>query len=235
MKYKCLIVDDEHLAHNVLIQYIDKIDRLELTGQCYSAIEAINFLTDTSVDILFLDINMPDLTGLELLEALKNPPKVILTTAYSEFALEGFEHGVVDYLMKPIRFSRFIKAVNRILNLDTSKSTTLSTPIQEPAILDYIEIKEDFMKIKINFADILYIQAYGNFLKIYTNSKMHMTSATMKSYEKILPKNKFIRIHKSYFISKSHITEVHSDKIVIKDIELPIGNSYKKLVKDKLS
>ena len=235
MKYKCLIVDDEHLAHNVLIQYIDKIDRLELTGQCYSAIEAISFLTDTSVDILFLDINMPDLTGLELLEALKNPPKVILTTAYSEFALEGFEHGVVDYLMKPIRFSRFIKAVNRILNLDTSKSTTLSTPIQEPAILDYIEIKEDFMKIKINFADIRYIQAYGNFLKIYTNSKMHMTSATMKSYEKILPKNKFIRIHKSYFINKSHITEVHSDKIVIKDIELPIGNSYKKLVKDKLS
>jgi len=206
MKLKCLIIDDEPLAHEVLEGYIEKVNQLEIAGHCYSAIEAINFINKTKVDVLFLDINMPELSGLEMLETLSYSPKVILTTAYSEFALEGYEHGVVDYLMKPIRFSRFLKAVNRISirHEDSTDKEVISSAI------NYIEVKDSYIRKKVLHDDILYIQAYGNFLKVFTKDKMYMVSDTMKNYENILPNAIFIRIHKSYLINRNKLKKCHT-------------------------
>ncbi len=231
MKLKCLIIDDEPLAHEVLEGYIAKVNQLEIAGHCYSAVEAINFINQTKVDVLFLDINMPELSGLEMLETLSYSPKVILTTAYSEFALEGFEHGVIDYLMKPIRFSRFLKAVNRIINRpeDNTSKDIVSNKV------NFIEVKDGYLKAKVWYDDILYIQAYGNYLKVFTKDKMYMLTDTMKKYETILPNAIFIRIHKSYLINRNKIEKMSHDKVIINSKELPIGNSYKRIIEEKLS
>ena len=231
MKLKCLIIDDEPLAHEVLEGYIAKVNQLEIAGHCYSAVEAINFINQTKVDVLFLDINMPELSGLEMLETLSYSPKVILTTAYSEFALEGFEQGVVDYLMKPIRFSRFLKAVNRIINRpeDNTGKDIVSNEVS------FIEVKDGYLKAKVWYDDILYIQAYGNYLKVFTKDKMYMITDTMKNYETILPNAIFIRIHKSYLINRNKIEKMLHDKVIINSKELPIGNSYKRIIEEKLS
>ncbi|MCD4792937.1 MAG: LytTR family DNA-binding domain-containing protein [Bacteroidales bacterium] len=226
MKLKCLIIDDEPLAHEVLEGYIAKVNQLEIAGHCYSAVEAVNFINQTKVDVLFLDINMPELSGIEMLETLSYSPKVILTTAYSEFALEGFEQGVVDYLMKPIRFSRFLKAVNRIITLPKGNADKdiVSNKV------NFIEVKDGSLKTKIRYDDIQYIQAYGNYLKVFTKEKMYMISDTMKKYETILPNAVFIRIHKSYLINKNKIEKMLRNKIIINSKELPVGNSYKRVI-----
>ena len=226
MKLKCLIIDDEPLAHEVLEGYIAKVNQLEIAGHCYSAVEAVNFINQTKVDVLFLDINMPELSGIEMLETLSYSPKVILTTAYSEFALEGFEQGVVDYLMKPIRFSRFFKAVNRIINRPESNADNDVISNKE----NFIEVKDGSLKTKIRYDDIQYIQAYGNYLKVFTKEKMYMISDTMKKYETILPNAVFIRIHKSYLINKNKIEKMLRNKIIINSKELPVGNSYKRVI-----
>lgn len=163
MKLSCLIVDDEPPAHVVLERYIEKIERLTLQGHCYNALDALNFLHQHPIDLLFLDIDMPELSGLELLKALKKPPRVILTTAYAEFALEGYEYGVVDYLLKPIRFERFIKAIDRFApGAELPIVTSASTPTPNYLLLNINNARQ-----KIDIANIVYISAAGNYVQLH--------------------------------------------------------------------
>ena len=206
MSFKCLIVDDEPIAHKVLENYIQKLDKLEVVHNCYNAIEAINYLYENTVDLIFLDINMPELTGLEMLKTLSDPPSVILTTAYSDYALEGYEFGVLDYLLKPIRFDRFLKAVNRFLQAQVSEPTlipnnpstsTLAKSNQE----SFIFLKVDGVQHKVQVDTIQYIEAFGNFVKINLPDKQLVTSSTMNNMLQRLSKFNFTRIHKSFIVN----------------------------------
>ncbi len=221
MIQKCIIVEDEPLAQEIIKGFISKIPTLELVGTCSSAIEAITFLHSQKIDLLFLDVTMPDLNGIQFLKSLNNPPKVILTTAYSEFAVEAFELGVLDYLIKPFSFERFLKAINR--------SMTISEEINsnEPEIPTFIFIKVDKKNVKVMLDSILFAEAYGNYVKIHTNKQTYLTTQTFTNFEKVLPEALFIRVHKSYIVQIEAITKVESQKLFIDFIEIPIGITYK--------
>lgn len=235
MKLKCLLVDDEPLAHKVIQNYIGRLNTLEVVGNCYNAIEAIDFLYEKEVDLMFLDIQMPELNGLEMLKTLPNPPKVILTTAYTEFALESYEFGIIDYLLKPIAFPRFLKAVNRVLNdkpeaqTSSTKGSISTTTEEQPKenVQDYLFLKENQVTHKVFFKDILFIQAYGNYLKFFTEQKMIMAADTMKNIAMQLPDSQFIRIHKSYIISLAKIDQIEGNQVKIQSHVVPVGNKYR--------
>ncbi len=216
----CLIVDDEPLAHKVLENYIAKLDTLQLVGNAYRAAEAISFLQKNTVDIMFLDIEMPELTGLDMLKTLQNPPNVILTTAYSEFALDGYDLGVVDYLLKPIPFQRFLKAVQRI---------AMPQALQKPET-NYFFVKSDGVQYRANFADILYVEAYGNYVKIHLAARFILTAETMTEMQNRLPSQYFVRVHKSFIINTNHIERIDGALISIAKVSIPIGASYKTTV-----
>jgi DNA-binding LytR/AlgR family response regulator len=216
MKYKCLIIDDEPPAHKVLENYIQRLDSLTLTGNCYSAFEAINFLHSNTVDLIFLDIEMPELSGLELLKTLNTNASIILTTAYSQFALDGFELGVIDYLLKPIRFERFLKAVNRLIEKKSPEK-----------IETYFFVKSDGNQYKINFSDIHYFEAFGNFVKIHIGDKTILTSSTMTELLNRIPSNVFLRVHKSFILNINKIDKIEGNRIFINKQIVPIGNIYR--------
>jgi len=239
MTYNCLIVDDEPLAHKILEKYIGKLDKLAVVHNCYSAIEAINYLHQNKVDILFLDINMPELTGLEMLKTLNNPPAVILTTAYSEFALEGYEFGVLDYLLKPIRFDRFLKAINRFFALESTVKTKIPPIPQQPKIIKKeptasFFVKADGVQHKIEAAQINYIEAYGNFVKIQLGNQQLLTASTMTKMMQKLDSNNFVRIHKSFIVNLEKIEKLEGNRLIIAAKKLPIGTSYKQVVLQKI-
>ena len=224
MNIKCLIVDDEELAIKVLEKYIATFPTLDLAGTCDNAMEAIAFLHNHEVDILFLDINMPELSGLDMLKTLSNPPKVILTTAYSEYALESYEYGVVDYLLKPIKLERFIKAVNKVVEMIQVKSTNTQ---EEKTVNKTLFVKEDNTSYQVNYNDILYVEAYGNYLKIHTANKTYVTRETMQNIENELTGSFFIRVHKSFIGNVYLIDEITGNVIYLSGNEIPIGSSYK--------
>lgn len=199
MQLKCLIVDDETLAQDVIEKYITITPTLKLVGKCDYAIEAISFLHNNRVDLLFLDLNMPELGGLDMLKTLGSPPKVILTTAYSEYALESYKYGVVDYLLKPIKLERFIKAVNKVVEqfVVTNEAEEIPVVLQPQSIF----IKEDQVTYQLDMNDILFVEAYGNYLKVHTPAKVYVARETMHDMEGKLPDNDFLRIHKSYIIA----------------------------------
>lgn len=232
MKIKCLIVDDEVLAQDVIEKYITNIPTLLLVGKCDNAIEAISFLHNNHVDLLFLDLNMPELSGLEMLKTLNNPPKVILTTAYSEYALESYEYGVVDYLLKPIKLERFIKAVNKVVEQFNENNGTLDTKVKKQA--QTIFIKEDQVTYQLDLEDILFVEAYGNYLKVHTNEKVYVIRDTMHDMESKLSNKNFIRIHKSYIASITKIESVSGNRVFINQQELPIGEMYKMALKQRI-
>ncbi len=233
MQIKCLIVDDEVLAQNVIEKYISTIPTLKLAGKCDNAIEAISFLHNNPVELLFLDLNMPELSGLDMLKTLSKPPKVILTTAYSEYALESYEYGVVDYLLKPIKLERFIRAVNKVVDqlgkLDVSKES--QDTLKNPTIF----IKEDQVSYQIDLNEILFIEAYGNYLKMHTPGKVYVTRETMRDMEDKLPAEGFIRIHKSYIVALSNIGSLSGNRVFINNQESPVGEMYKRALKQKIS
>ena len=231
MELKCLIVDDETLAQDVIEKYISTIPTLKLAGKCYNAIEAISFLHHNPVDLLFLDLNMPELSGLDMLKTLTQPPKVILTTAYSEFALESYEYGVVDYLLKPIKLERFIKAVNKVV--EQFNVVYKDNQMKEVLPASSIFITEDQVTYKLVHDDILYIEAYGNYLKIHTRGKTYVTRETMQEMVKKLPSDLFMRIHKSYIISLSKIDSISGNRVYINQQEIPVGEMYKVALKQK--
>jgi DNA-binding LytR/AlgR family response regulator len=235
MILKCLIVDDEPLAHKVLESYISKLDSLKVEHNCYSAIEAINYLHNNKVDIIFLDINMPDLTGMQMLKTLQNPPIVVMTTAYSEYALEGYEFGVFDYLMKPIRFDRFLKTIQRIM--DQKK---LFKPAEEHAgspenenLQTHIFVKADGIQHKVNFSELKYIESKGNFVQLNQANKL-LTAETLSSMDKKLAPHGFLRVHKSFIVNISKVKGIQGKQLLLEDAKIPIGNSYRQIVLSKI-
>lgn len=232
MIINCLIVDDEVLAQDVIEKYITNIPTLKLAGKCDSGVEAISFLHNNHVDLIFLDLNMPELSGLDMLKTLTNPPKVILTTAYSEYALESYEYGVVDYLLKPIKLERFIKAVNKVVEqfqeTDSDDNTSPETKSQT------IFIKEDQVTYQLNLDDILSVEAYGNYLKIHSLEKIYVIRDTMHEMEQKLPEEQFMRIHKSYIISLSKIESISGNRVYIHKQEIPVGEMYKIALKQRI-
>jgi DNA-binding LytR/AlgR family response regulator len=220
----CLIVDDEPLAHKVIERYIQQIDTLSLMGNAYKAIDAMNFLQKNAVDIVFLDIQMPEMTGLEFLKTLQQPPNVILTTAYSEYALESYELGVIDYLLKPIRFDRFLKAVQRV-----------SIPKKMITENDYFFVKVNGVQHRINVADICFVEACGNFVKIHFTDKFLLTAETMIEMENKLNVFNFMRVHKSFIINIDKIDRLDGNVIYTDKSTIPIGASYKNFILKKLS
>jgi DNA-binding LytR/AlgR family response regulator len=228
MKYKCLIVDDEPIAQEILEKYVNQIDTLQLVGKCNNAFEALNTLQQEHIDILFLDIKMPSLSGLEMLKTLHNAPKVILTSAFSEFGVESYEYGIADYLLKPISFERFLKSVNKIVmpkNNDFAKEQTEVKPSPEST---FIFFKADKKIHKYYFADILFIEGSGNYVKIHTpNEKPLMVLDKLAELQDILPKKQFIRVHKSFIINVSHIQNIEGNMIKIEDKVIPISATFK--------
>ena len=224
MKYKCLIVDDEAPAHLVLQAHIARTEQLELIGDVYDGQEALEFLRINQVDILFLDIEMPRLTGLELLECMPYAPSVILTTAYSNFGFEAYQNGVVDYLLKPISYPRFTKAINKIIERPLARKEADSFP--------EIEVKYDGVLKTIKTKEILYIEAVGNYIRLYLeNDKSLVITQTMKYILSVLPPVNFIRIHKSYIVKRESITEFKKTEVMLSNnTVLPVGRKYSVLL-----
>ena len=225
---RCLAIDDEPLALQQLTTYIQKVPFLELAAQCQSALEARKFLEQDTVDAIFCDINMPDLNGMDFIKSLQAPPLIVFTTAYSEYAVEGFKVNAVDYLLKPFGLDDFRRAANRIKERQESVSTNIQHPIPntQPATLF---VKTDYRMVKINIPDIRYIEGMSEYLKIYLEGeeKPIITLLSMKKIETRLPEN-FMRIHRSYIVNLHKIQEVNKNRIIM-DAEtfLPIGDVYK--------
>ena len=224
MNYTCLIIDDEPLAQDVLESHVEKLPNLQLIQKCHNAFEAQEVLSSQKVDMIFLDIQMPGLTGLDFLKTLKDPPAVIFTTAYSEHAVEGFELDATDYLVKPVSFERFFKAVNKAIhyiNLEGGEHTEQETED------DFIFVKADKKIVKIMLADILYIEGLKDYVMIYTDEQRIITLQTMKNLEERLPANHFRRVHRSFIISVDKLKSVSGNSIEIKDKQIPLGKHYK--------
>ncbi|GAA3782855.1 response regulator transcription factor [Flavobacterium ginsengiterrae] len=224
---KCIIVDDEPAAHYVLANYIKQNPQLELVFQGYNGIEAMNYLRENTVDLMFLDINMPEISGMELLKILPTHPKTILTTAYSEFALESYDYGVIDYLLKPIYFPRFLKAIDRFFATESHKPKT-------EEIINSVSVKVDGYFIEIELDQLLFAQSFGNYVKLHTVKRTYLASITTTELEKCLPEKNFMRIHKSYIIALDKIDSTEKDFVIIKNEKLPIGITYKRELTDRL-
>lgn len=237
MKFNCLIVDDEPIAQQILESYIKQIDALILVGKCSNAFEALNFLHREKIDMLFLDIKMPSLSGLDMLKTIQNPPNVILTTAFSEFGVESYEYGITDYLLKPIPFERFLKAVNKLVIPQNSK-LGLSQPENKIAEPKFIFFKADKKIHKLYFSEILFIEGSGNYVKIYSqHEKPLMVLDKLTDLQNKLPQKQFIRIHKSFIVNVSHIQKIEGNMIKIEDKVIPISATFKPnleaLIRDK--
>lgn len=221
---KCLIIDDEPLARFHLKEMSDQIDFLEVVDTCATALEANSKVQEKQIDLLFLDINMPYLTGLEFLEQLENPSLCILTTAYSEYALEGYRLQVVDYLLKPIAFNRFYQAVNKAQQqFIMSEKVKRNTPLDDPFL--YVRQSDSF--IKVSWVDILFIESMQNYTKLHFKDKSLVIHQTMKAIEESLPVEHFFRIHKSFLINITHIDMISGGRLFINKIELPISRTRK--------
>jgi DNA-binding LytR/AlgR family response regulator len=219
---RCIAIDDEPLALDIIENYISKLPELKLEGRYTNPLEALEVLNKNTVDLLFLDIQMSELSGIQLLKALPNPPVVIFTTAYQKYALEGYELDVADYLLKPIPFERFLKAVNKVKDLlSLQRNTAEQNPLK-----DYIFVKSDYQLVKINLDDIIYIEGLKDYVKIFAGTKPIFAHQNMKSIESKLT-NDFLRIHKSYIISLKKIEAVQKNMVRIAGLELPVGEMYK--------
>lgn len=231
---QCLIVDDEPPAREIIRRYIEQVPTLRLAGECGNAIQAFTLLQQQHVDLVFLDIRMPQLNGNDFLKTLKNPPKVIFTTAYTEYAIEGYELDVVDYLMKPIPFDRFLKAVNKAFQL-SSVRTDAATPAAEKKSESFVYFRADRKMIKVMLQDILYIESMKDYVKVVTADATIITKQSISSVEAMLPEKEFIRSHRSFIVSTRHIKSFTSELIEIQSTEIPIGKLFRNEVLKLLS
>lgn len=221
MKYKCYILDDEPLAINVIETYLTKLDQFIICGTSTDSVEAFNQLKTLQPDLLFLDIEMPDLTGLDLMESIELQPEIIITTAYRDYAVEGFEHNVLDYLVKPISFKRFVKSIDKFLQqkkMLQNDSTKIAT---------HLFVKADRKTVKIDFEQILYIEGLKDYSRIILTDQKIMTKISVGNLFDMLPANKFLRVHKSFVVAKNKITAFTAHDVEIGKIEIPIGRAYK--------
>ena len=226
---KCIIVEDEVLAQDVIRNHLARIGQMELLGVYRTAPEAQTALLHLDVDVLFLDIRLPGMSGLHFLRSLADPPLVVLTTAYAEYALESYEFNVIDYLLKPISFERFAKAVNKIL--DGRLYSKASTPV-EAKDEDHIFIKSNSKFFRVDFSEILYVQGMKDYLKLYTPDFTLVTHHTMNEMEKTLPSRQFLRVHRSYIVAIKHIRAIYGNSIELGKMTIPIGVNYKDTVMD---
>ena len=220
-KIVCLAVDDEPPALDILKNYIRTVSSLELAGTCINAVDALSILRSTHIDLMFLDIQMPQLLGTDLLRTLNNPPKVIFTTAYREFAVEGFELNAVDYLLKPISFERFLKAVNKVMDIK------LPQQIQQETHDAYLYFRSDRKMHKVAMEDIIFIESLKDYIKVVTKTKTIITKQSISSIEERLPKSSFIRIHRSFIVSLSKVQSYTPELIAIGNEELPVSRMYR--------
>lgn len=238
MKLRALIIDDEPLAHKIILEYASATPYLEIVGQCHLATEALLFLQQYEVDLIFLDIQMPKLKGLDFLRTLAHKPTVIITSAYEEYALESFELAVCDYLLKPFRFDRFLKAVNRALEI--KQMQTSAGQVDESATLSdssprQLFIKSDKRMIQLDISDIHYLESYGNYVKVWLAEEFHLTPRTLSSFEEQMLKD-FHRIHKSFIINKKQIDYIEGNQVMMKNRRLiPIGKNHRQDVKGLIS
>ena len=228
-KIRCLVIDDELPAREILKKHIAGVESLKLSGTCTNAVEALSFLQTNTVDLLFLDIQMPQILGTNFIRTLKNPPKVIFTTAYRKFAVEGFELDAVDYLLKPISFERFLKAVNKVLQMNLQSNNAVHDPAEHHAetAQSFLYFRADRKMIKVLFNDILYIEGLKDYIRIITTGRAIVTKHLLASLEEMLPPDDFIRIHKSYIIAINKIDSYNADTVEIAKHELPIGRMFK--------
>ena len=229
---KCIIVDDETLAQEVIKNHLQQVDRFELVGTFRNAQEALQALTTQEIDLMFLDIRLPGMSGLQFLQSLSNLPLVVLTTAYAEYALEGYEFNVIDYLLKPISFDRFLKTVNKIVD---GKMLPQLSKDSGKSMGDHFFVKSNSKFFRINFAAISYIEGMKDYLKIHTGENTLITHQTMTDMEKLLPPGQFIRVHKSYIVAISHIRAIYGNSVEVDSSTIPIGISYKDKVMELVS
>lgn len=232
MILKTLIVDDEPLAHEVILEFVKELPFIEIVGQCYSATEALAFLSGQTVDLLFLDIQMPMLTGLELLKLLPNKPQVIITSAYQEYALEGYALDVTDYLLKPFAYDRFLQATSKALSKHQQNTALSAQPVSaslnEPPAITHLFIKVDRKQIQVPLEEICALEAYGNYVKVWRDKQCLLTPKTLTSFEQIVPDETFIRIHKSVIVNKIHIDYLEANTLYLKNGQShAIGKQHK--------
>ncbi|HYF33365.1 MAG TPA: response regulator transcription factor [Chitinophagaceae bacterium] len=227
-KYNCIIVEDEPIAAEVLQDYITQVPFLELQAVCRDAIYAMEFLQKQNTDVIFLDIHLPKLKGLDFIKTIKNPPKIIITTAYQEYALQGYELNVIDYLLKPIEFSRFLAAVNKLHPQPLQSIPANATPSAEDRPHLFFNVNK--RQVKIYLDDILYIESLREYVRITTKEKNIMTKLQLGDVEKLLAKCNFLRVHRSFIVAKSKIDSFSPVEIEVAGKQIPIGRNYKELV-----
>jgi two-component system LytT family response regulator len=222
---RCLIVDDEPPAREILRRYISEIPMLHLAGECANAIQAMSFLQQQPIDLIFLDIRLPQLNGNDLLKILKYPPKVIFTTAHAEYALEGYELDVVDYLLKPVQFDRFLKAVHKA----TQTAYPAEHPAEQPELKQeaFVYFRSDRKMVKVMLHDILYIESMKDYIKVFTTNGLIVTKQSISSVEEMLPEHLFLRTHRSFIVSISRIRSYTNELIEIDKAEVPIGKLFR--------
>jgi DNA-binding LytR/AlgR family response regulator len=224
---KCLVVDDEPMARDVIRRYIEKVPALQLAGECTNAIDALLFLQQKDVDLIFLDVRMPELLGTDFVQSLRNPPKIIFTTAFKEYALDGFELDAIDYLLKPVRFERFLKAVNKAFPKKEDGQGNSVEDSERKKGKDFIYLRVDKKLVKIILSDVLYIESARDYVKVFMSDKTYITRQTISSIEAMLSGNEFTRIHRSYVIAVSKIKSFTNEVVEIGKTELPIGKLYR--------
>lgn len=222
-KIECIIIEDEPLAVKVLTDYIAQVPFLEIRGVCKNALLALDFLRDQTVGLIFLDIHLPQLKGFEFLKTLAHPPSVIVTTAYHQYAVEGFDLHVTDYLLKPFSFERFLVAVNKVQAGQPRSNVSAERSDQKDFIFLHVQKK----KVKIHFAEILYIESQKEYVKIVTTSKQHLAKMSTHEIESLLPPDHFVRIHRSYIVSIPRIDAYTAEVVEVQGASLPIGREYK--------
>lgn len=235
-KYKCLIVDDEPPAREVLRRYIAQIPMLDLAGEYGNALQAVMALKQAHVDLIFLDIRMPQISGLEMIGALASPPKIVLTTAFGQYAVQAFELGVTDYLVKPIRFDRFLKAVMKVLpDQELLPVTREIAYTAETADHAFLYFRADRKMVKVFLDDIFYVESLKDYVKIHTARGMVITKYAMAALESMLPASSFLRVHRSFIVSLDKIDSFTSEEIEIKEGRIPIGRLYRQQVLNRLT
>jgi len=223
---KCLIIDDEPLAISLLKDYVDKTEFLQLQNTFINPIEAMHFISENQVDLCFLDIQMPELTGIQFMKIMQSKCQFIMTTAYNQYAIDGYEFDVVDFLLKPITFDRFMIAANKAQEKLEIKPSTSNSSVDEER--DYIFVKSEYKMQKINLSEILYFEGMGDYVSIITEKERILTLESVKSFQERLPASRFMRVHKSFIISFNKINFIERNRIKINDKLIPISNSYQK-------
>ncbi|HEX6849244.1 MAG TPA: LytTR family DNA-binding domain-containing protein [Chitinophagaceae bacterium] len=234
MKLRCLLIDDEPPALKVLAKYISSIGDLEIVGQCGNAIEALGVLRQKTVDVIFLDVKMPRIIGTEFFKNLSHPPKVIFVTAYREYALDGFELDAVDYLVKPVSFERFFKAITKLNRLMGGETSVMITNDEsDPGAFIYLKVDRDMKKVFVN--DIIYIESWKDYVKIFlSGGKSLLAKHSISAMENLLSDHKFVRVHRSFMVSLDKISGYNGLSVQLSELEIPIGRLYKQSVMERL-